>query len=271
MSERSLLVRGNGTDNGLAISLKPDDAGWTYIGFDLLRLPAGALWDGQTGSREAALVSLGGTARVTAGAESWDVGGRADPFSGLPHCLYLPGGVSYRVTATAPLELAICSAPALGDHQPYLITPDEIAVHTRGEGHCQREIHDILMEDRPAGSLLLTEIVSPAGNWSSYPGHKHDEDRLPDESQLEETYYFHIKPGQGFALERVYTSDGSLDQTVAARHGDLVLVPRGYHVVAAAANYDVYYLNVLAGPKRALRVTFDPDHVWIKDAWGRAW
>jgi 5-deoxy-glucuronate isomerase len=199
------------------------------------------------------------------------VGGRADPFSGLPHCLYLPGGRSYRIEATSALELAICSGPARGDRTPYLIAPDEIQVHTRGEGTCRREIHDILMEDRPAGSLLLTEIVSPAGNWSSYPGHKHDEDRLPDESQLEESYYFHIKPAQGFALERVYTADGSLDQTVAARHGDLVLVPRGYHVVAAAANYDVWYLNVLAGPKRALRVTFDPDHVWIKDSWGRAW
>lgn len=271
MSERSLLVRGNGTDHGLALSLKPEDAGWTYIGFDLLRLPAGASWEGHTGDREVGLVSVGGVARVTSSAGSWDVGGRKDPFDGLPHCLYLPGGLDYRIEATTALELAICSAPAVGNHRPRLITPDDVHVHTRGEGQCKREIHDILMEDRDAGSLLITEVHSPAGNWSSYPPHKHDVDRLPEESQLEESYYFHIKPRQGFALERVYTTDGSLDQSVAARHGDLVLVPRGYHVVGAPAGYEVYYLNVLAGPKRALRVTFDPDHVWIKDSWGRAW
>jgi 5-deoxy-glucuronate isomerase len=146
-----------------------------------------------------------------------------------------------------------------------------VEVHTRGEGQCQREIHNILMEDRPAGSLLLTEVYSPAGNWSSYPPHKHDEDHLPEESQLEESYYFRINPPQGFAMQRVYTSDGSLDQTVSPRNGDLVLVPRGYHVVGAPHGYEVYYLNVLAGPTRALRVTFDPDHVWVKENWDRVW
>ena len=271
MNDRSLLVRGNGTEHGLAISMTPSEAGWTYIGFDLLRLPAGASWAGSTGKREAALVSVGGVGRVSSGDKAWNVGGRATPFEGLPHCLYLPAGTEYRVEALSALELAICSAPAVGTYPPRLYRPEDIHVHTRGEGQSRREIHDILMEDREAGSLLITEVQSPAGNWSSYPPHKHDENRLPTESQLEETYYFHIKPRQGFALERVYTSDGSLDQTVAARHGDLVLVPRGYHVVGAPHAYEVWYLNVLAGPQRALRVTFDQDHVWIKEAWDRPW
>jgi 5-deoxy-glucuronate isomerase len=272
MSERSLLVRGSGTTHGLALSLTPEQAGWTHIGFDLLRLAAGETWNGATGEREVALVSIGGVARVSSGENNWGVGGRPTPFEGMPHCLYLPAGTDYRVDAATQLELAICSAPATGAPlPPRLYLPEDMQVHTRGEGQCQREIHDILMEDRPAGSLLLTEVYSPAGNWSSYPPHKHDEDRLPDESQLEETYYFRINPPQGFALERVYTGDGSLDQTVAPRNGDLVLVPRGYHVVGAPHGYEVYYLNVLAGPKRALRVSFDPDHVWVKESWDRVW
>jgi 5-deoxy-glucuronate isomerase len=272
MSEQSLLVRGSGTTHGPALSLTPEQAGWTYIGFDLLRLAAGETWNGATGEREVALVSIGGVARVNSGENHWGVGGRPTPFEGLPHCLYLPPGTDYRVDAATALEMAICSAPAAGVQlPPRLYLPEDVQVHTRGEGQCQREIHDILMEDRPAGSLLLTEVYSPAGNWSSYPPHKHDEDRMPEESQLEESYYFRINPPQGFALQRVYTGDGSLDQTVAPRNGDLVLVPRGYHVVGAPHGYEVYYLNVLAGPTRALRVTFDPDHVWVKESWGRVW
>jgi 5-deoxy-glucuronate isomerase len=272
MSERSLLVRGSEAAHGLALSLTPEQADWTYIGFDLLRLTAGETWSGATGEREVALVSIGGVARVNSGENHWGVGGRPTPFEGLPHCLYLPPGTDYRVDAATALEMAICSAPAAGVQlPPRLYLPEDVEVHTRGEGQCQREIHNILMEDRSAGSLLLTEVYSPAGNWSSYPPHKHDEDRLPEESQLEESYYFRINPPQGFAMQRVYTGDGSLDQTVSPRNGDLVLVPRGYHVVGAPHGYEVYYLNVLAGPTRALRVTFDPDHVWIKENWDRVW
>ncbi|HWE62677.1 MAG TPA: 5-deoxy-glucuronate isomerase [Chloroflexota bacterium] len=273
MSDRSLLVRHQNIAQGLTISLSPHDAGWDHIGFDLLRSAAGASWEGRTGEREVGLVPVAGTARVVSSVGEWPaVGGRSSPFDGLPHCLYLPANTSYRIEAQSALEMAICSAPATASHPPLLVTPDQVQVHTRGEGQCQRQIRDILMEDTPAAdSLLLTEVYSPAGNWSSYPPHKHDEDRMPAESPLEETYYFKIKPAQGFALQRVYTSDGTLDQTVAPRDGDLVLVPRGYHTVGAPHAYEVWYLNVLAGPRRTLRVAFDPEHVWIKDSWERAW
>src|SRR5690349_346019 len=146
MSDRSLLVRHDDTDNGLALSLSPHDAGWTYIGFDLLRLPAGASWEGSTGDREVALVSVAGTARVSSSAGEWsEVGGRASPFDGLPHCLYLPAHTDYRIEARTALELAICGAPAAGDHAAHLYTPDDVHVHIRGDGQCQREIHDMLM------------------------------------------------------------------------------------------------------------------------------
>ena len=272
MSERSILVPHTPTEQGLTLDISPWDAGWKHIGFQLLRLPAGACWKGETGEREVGLVGVAGVARVTSSAGEWpEVGGRTSPFEAPPHCLYLPAGTGYQIEARTDLELAICSAPASGEYPARLYSPDDVHAHTRGEGQCTRQIRDMLMEDRPAGSLLLTEVYSPAGNWSSYPPHKHDQDRMPEESILEESYYFHVRPASGFALQRVYTADHSFDQTVAPRHGDLVLVPHGYHMVGAPHGYEVWYLNVLAGPQRALRVSFDPDHLWIKESWDRAW
>jgi 5-deoxy-glucuronate isomerase len=114
------------------------------------------------------------------------------------------------------------------------------------------------MEDEPAESLLVTEVVTPRGHWSSYPPHKHDTDDPPNETQLEETYYHRLRPVDGFAFQRVYTDDGDLDETIAVADGDTVLVPRGYHPVAAGARHDLYYLNVMAGPVRRWCTTVDP-------------
>jgi 5-deoxy-glucuronate isomerase len=118
------------------------------------------------------------------------------------------------------------------------------------------------MGDEQADSLLVCEVLTPPGHWSSYPPHKHDRDALPDESFLEETYYFRIDPPRGFGLQRVYTEDRSLDETLSVRDRDTVLVPRGYHTVSAPPGYAVYYLNVMAGPARAWAVANDPDHEW---------
>jgi len=144
---------------------------------------------------------------------------------------------------------------------------DSAELLTRGEGSEERFIANILMESEAAESLLVTEVVTPAGHWSSYPPHKHDTDDMPNEALLEETYYHRLRDGSGFAFQRVYTPTGDLDQTVTVHDGDVVLVPRGYHVVAAAAEYEVYYLNVLAGPQRVLRMSFDPYHEWIMKGW----
>ena len=111
--------------------------------------------------------------------------------------------------------------------------------------------------------MLVVEVITPGGHWSSYPPHKHDRDALPDESYLEETYYHRLKPAQGFGFQRVYTDDGSLDEALTVKDGDVVLVPRGYHPVAAPHGYDLYYLNVMAGPKRIWRFYNDPQHEWL--------
>ena len=133
----------------------------------------------------------------------------------------------------------------------------------RGDGAFERRIHPILMGDQEADSLLVCEVLTPAGHWSSYPPHKHDRDAMPEESFLEETYYHRVAPAHGFGLQRVYTADRSLDESVTVGDRDTVLVPRGYHTVSAPPGYELYYLNVMAGPTRAWAVANDPDHEWM--------
>ena len=143
-----------------------------------------------------------------------------------------------------------------------MLAASGVTPETRGHGAHARTINPILMGDEQAESLLVCEVYTPPGHWSSYPPHKHDRDAMPEESFLEETYYFRIDPPQGFGLQRVYTDDRSLDETLSVRDRDTVLVPRGYHTVSAPPGYAVYYLNVMAGPTRAWAVANDPDHEW---------
>ena len=150
-----------------------------------------------------------------------------------------------------------------GAHAARLIGPDTIESLTRGSGTNTRHVQNILPETEPAHSLLVVEVITPPGHWSSYPPHKHDRDALPDESLLEETYYHRLDPAQGYAVQRVYTDDRSLDETMAVEDRDVVLVPRGYHPVGAPHGYRLYYLNVMAGPRRIWRFRNDPAHEWM--------
>jgi 5-deoxy-glucuronate isomerase len=161
------------------------------------------------------------------------------------------------------LDLAVCRAPGGGDHPVRLIGPDRVAASTRGKTTNTRHVHDILPEGEPAHSLLVVEVITPSGCWSSYPSHKHDTDDLPNESLLEETYYHRLNPPQGFAFQRVYTEDGALDETMCVHDGDVTLVPRGYHPCGTAHGYDLYYLNVMAGPKRIWRFHTEAAHRWL--------
>jgi 5-deoxy-glucuronate isomerase len=167
--------------------------------------------------------------------------------------------------AGGPCEVALCWAPAAEGVEARLIAPGDVGVETRGAGSTERRIHNILMTDAPAESLLVTEVLTPAGNWSSYPPHKHDRDAPPEETLLEETYYHRIRPPHGFGMQRVYTDDRSLDESLSFGDGDVVLVPRGYHVVAAPPGYEVYYLNVMAGPRREWQMQNDADHAWLAE------
>ena len=235
------------------VQVTPQSAGWTYVGFEVVRI-AGRFERTEIG-RETCVVVLSGTCELAAGDVSGELG-RRDVFDGPPSALYVPPGVTW--TADGDAELALCTAPAEGRLPPRLLTAPKLL--TRGEGTEERRIANILMEDEEAEALLVTEVITPRGHWSSYPPHKHDTDDPPRETYLEETYYHRLSPQDGFAFQRVYTDDRSLDEAIAVRDGDVVLVPRGYHPVSAGARHDLYYLNVMAGPVREWRVSPDPDY-----------
>lgn len=261
----NLIVKPAAPDKeGRILSVTPASAGWTYVGFEVRALADGAVATAQTGEREVCLVLVSGKARVSAGGEDFgEIGLRGSPFEGPPASVYVPAKSHWQVSAVGPVELAVCSAPGTGALPARLIPPEAVRQTTRGTGTNTRYVRDILPETEPAESLLVVEVITPGGHWSSYPPHKHDRDALPEESQLEETYYHRLSPPQGFALQRIYTDDRSLDETLAVGDRDVVLVPRGYHPVGAPHGYDLYYLNVMAGPKRIWRFHNDPAHEWM--------
>ena len=180
--------------------------------------------------------------------------------------VYLPDGAGVEVTARTASEVGVASAPGGGRLPARVIDPATMKRSVRGTGSNTRYVTDILPETEPAEHLLVVEVRTPSGHSSSYPPHKHDTDAAPQETALEETYYHRLDPEQGFAFQRVYTDDRSLDQSMAVEDGDVVLVPRGYHPCAAAHGYDLYYLNVMAGPKRIWRFHNEPAHAWLLKA-----
>lgn len=253
-------------NHGLVHDITARGAGWGYVGFQLYRLTAGESASSNLGSDEAILVWVEGKGSLVGAGRDWGVlGDRMDVFDRTPpHCVYLPGGADWSVTATTDLVLAVCLAPAKGDYPAAQIGPAGIELAPRGKGTNARYVNNIAMEARDvAGSLLVTEVFTPSGHWSSYPSHRHDEDDFPRMTYLEETYYHRLNPAQGFGIQRVYTEDGSLDETMAVKNHDVVLVPKGHHPCGAPYGYDMYYLNVMAGPRRNWRFQNDPDHDWI--------
>jgi len=258
-----LRVRPRG-EAGRVIHLTPESAGWTYVGFDLWKLAKGETTGGSDAKRETCLVFVSGKGRVSVADKDLGlIGERMSPFEGKPWSIYVPAGKDWQVEAETPVELGVCTAPATGKLEPRIIMPDMLGQETRGKDTNMRYVTNILPETEPAESLLVVEVITPGGHTSSYPPHKHDEDNLPHESLLEETYYHRFNPPQGFAFQRIYTDDRSLDEAIAVEDGDVTLVPKGYHPCAATHGYDLYYLNVMAGPKRTWKIHNAPEHEWL--------
>jgi 5-deoxy-glucuronate isomerase len=263
----SLRVRPTAPDaEGRVLAITPASAGWKYVGFELRRLTAGREATLATADKEICVVVLTGTAEIDVDDVSFpQLGGRKSVFDDAPPgAVYAPAGSRIRIQARSAAEIALCSAPASAAGEPRVITGDRMSQEVRGEGTNRRFVRNVLPQTESAQRLLVVEVITPGGHWSSYPPHKHDTDAPPAESQLEETYYHRLNPAQGFAFQRVYTDDRSLDETVCVEDGDVVLVPRGYHPVGAPHGYDLYYLNVMAGPVRSWIFRDDPAHAWIK-------
>jgi 5-deoxy-glucuronate isomerase len=236
-----------------------------YVRFRHRRLADGDVFEDNSQGLELCLVVLSGIVTISSDDCRYErIGERMSVFEQVaPYAVYIPDHRNFRVEAHTDAEIGICGAPGHGNHQPRLIEPQHIKQSTRGEGANVRHVHDILPETEPADSLLVVEVYTPAGNWSSYPPHKHDTDDLPNESFLEESYYHRLNPSRGFGLQRVYTDDRSIDESMAFGDGSCVVVPKGYHPVGAPYGHDLYYLNVMACPKRVWKFRTDPDFEWL--------
>ncbi|MFM0071358.1 5-deoxy-glucuronate isomerase [Paraburkholderia sediminicola] len=260
----SLLVKGKPAGREI-VTVTPDSAGWRHVGFAAQRLARGEHVTFNTGATEMCVVVLTGVISVGTPQQTWrEIGARSSVFEARsPYAVYVPPRTAVSIDAHDAAEIALASAPAEGRYEARLIEPETIARSVRGSGTNTRYVCDILPQTEPAESLLVVEVLTPAGHASSYPPHKHGVDDIPVESYLEETYYHRLNPPQGFAFQRVYTDARDIDEALAVEDHDVVMVPRGYHPVVMPHGYDGYYLNVMAGPKRAWHFKNDPAHEWM--------
>ena len=253
------------------VNVTPERAGWKYVGFRAVRLGAGEAETVDTGSQELCLVVLSGTVDVSVDGVTYaNLGTRTSVFEDVsPAAVYVPAGkmvtVCTALGASRMAEVALCTAPDQGGcGEVFVVDSNSMRRSVRGQGSNTRYVCDILPHDDPrAAHLLVVEVLTPASHSSSYPPHKHDVEQPPVETQLEETYYHRLNPPQGFAFQRVYTDDRSLDEACAVEDHDVVMVPRGYHPVTAPHGYGLYYLNVMAGPNRFWVFKNDPAHEWM--------
>jgi 5-deoxy-glucuronate isomerase len=249
----------------------PESAGWTYLSFRVEVASEGQEVAGSTGGHEVCFLVLSGSCAVEAHGETWELPGRASVFEGMPWALYLPPDSLYRISATRNLEIAVAGSRAEERHPPRLIEPSSVEIEVRGAGNATRQVNHVIAPDFPAQRLEIVELYTPAGNWSSYPPHKHDEDRGDEETILEEIYYYRTNRPEAFGLQRLYSLRHGLDLTCWVADGDLLQVPYGYHMSAAGHGFDLYYLNALAGPvpARSMAASDDPGMAWIRKSWQR--
>jgi 5-deoxy-glucuronate isomerase len=255
---------------GELLSVPRERAQWEWMSFFVHRMGPGHSKDICAKQEEIALIFLGGRCSANWGQGHHQIGGRENVFSGLPYAIYLPSGAQAHLETEGTCEFAECRVPSTATKlKPQLITPEDVKTSLRGGSNASRQIVDVMPPDFPADRLMVVEVYTPSGNWSSYPPHKHDIHNPPDEVDLDEIYYYRIDRPKGYAHQRLYTRDGRRDYTLTVRDGDAVLVRDGYHPVVAGHGYNIYYLNCLAGSARLLANTEDPDHVWVRSTWNQ--
>ncbi len=258
-----------GRRSGEILNITPQSAGWETVSLAVIRLSQNETYTFATPGEESVIVVLGGKIAVEAGDKKWSgLGERAHVFAGLPWSLYLPVNTSAVVTAqTASVEFAVCRCRASRAFPPCAVKPGDFEIETRGGENATRQINNMIMPGFAADRILVVEVYTPSGNWSSYPPHKHDVHNPPGEVDLDEIYFYKISRPEGYAIQRVYTRDGRRNETITVRDNEAILIPEGYHPVVAAHGYDVYYLNVLGGSARSLAASDDPDYAWVRGAW----
>ncbi len=273
-----LVPAGTAADGADALVITPERAGWTYCGLRVARLEAGGSRTLGTGGEELAVVPLAGSATVEVDGRRFELEGRPSVFARVTDWAYVPIGAEVTVSSERGAELALASARAERRFEPAYVAAADVPVEIRGAGHATRQVTNFLAPGvfDDVDRLICVEVLTPEGNTSSYPPHKHD-DTPGSLANNEEIYYFRLgrsgsteTSGEGFALHRTYTADGSIDETVTVRDGDAFLVPRGYHgPCVATPGYPLYYLNVMAGPnpERTMAIADDPAYAWIRGSW----
>lgn len=270
-----LRLRSDANDR---VEVNPERASWRYLSFRACRVADGEkVAVGGPGIETAIVLVAGGDAVLHLQGEPARSGsGRTSPFEALPSGWYLPPGRSGELTArrrdsNASTLFAVASAPASGrpgvSDEVIAFGPGDIQVEIRGAGNATRQINHIITPDFPADRLEVVEVLTPSGNWSSWPPHKHDVDAMPNEAVLEEIYYYRFPRPEAWGVQRVYRTDRSRDGLWEVRTGDVVLVTDGYHPFSAAHGDDAWYLNALAGDRRTMACSFDPDLDWVRATW----
>lgn len=253
--------------SGELLGFTRQEAGWEWMDFRVYRLLDGAHREWATDGEEMSLVLLGGECLMDWGEGQQPVGLRKTVFDGFPFTLYLPPGNKVSITAGTSCELATCSVPSHARLDPKLIRPADVISSLRGGENSSRQVVDVIGPQFPADKLMVIEVYTPGGNWSSYPPHKHDVDNPPHETDLDEIYYYRMRDPGGYALQNLYNPATQRDSVMKVHDGDAVLVHDGFHPVVAGPGYDTYYLNFLAGSSRSLAVTEDSRHTWLKSTW----
>ena len=263
----------------LAVSLTPADAGWTFAGLIVVSLAPGVERSIDVRENEGVVLPLSATdVDVTIDGEHFRLDGRISVFDRVTDFAYVPLGAKVTLKATAGGEVAIATSRCERRLAAQYGSADNVAVELRGAGPATRQVNNFMSPESwpDADKLMCVELITPDGNWSSYPPHRHD-DSPECPVNNEEIYYFRIGlagtsdySAEGFGMHRTYTPDGSIDVNVVIHDGDVFCVPRGYHgPCIAAPGYPMYYLNVLAGPggERSMAFCDDPTHHWVRDTW----
>ncbi|MEJ7839327.1 MAG: 5-deoxy-glucuronate isomerase [Thermomicrobiales bacterium] len=270
--EELLIKPDHNEPTGKLIDVSIEDAGWSFVTLRIHKLTAGTTLQLETGDEEICLVPLVGRFEAHVLDQAYTLDRPGTVFDGKPSALYVPIDSELSLTAISDGEIAVTGSKATRPFPVQFIAPDDIAVEFRGAGNAARQINHIIKPEFAADNLLVVEVFTPSGNWSSFPPHKHDVDDMPRECNIEEIYYYRISHPDGFGLQRLYTADGSFDHAWVIKDGDLLLVTEGYHAFAIAHGYTGYYLNILAGPGdfRSMQPSDDPVHAWVRGSWDDA-
>lgn len=282
----------NSLKKGYNDIVRAGHAGLEYTELAILNLGAGESYEEKLDGKELVGVILGGKCTVTVTCATaarskskiqlarrslgeggnpkskitWaDIGARNNVFGGKATGFYLPVGTKMQIESSTGANIALCRAPSQLECEPILVTPQDVRVNTVGRHNWRREVHNIIHFGHKCRHLVVGETYNPPGNWSSFPPHCHEKDNPPIEADMEEVYHFRISPSNGFGFQRIYKDDRSVDAVYTLHDGDTVVIPDGYHPVAAAPGHRLYYLWILAGKRRELFPRDDPNYAWVKN------